>query len=258
MDLKSIVRRGRLELGLSARAMAEAVNVSHSYISQIERGVIKRPSPMVLKRLADVLTGVSYWELLRVCGYTGRNEKNGGGIKEIEEMGRYEGTRRRLMAKRLREVAAELAHGSGELESEGVPGLCSVPVFTFIPASFGMGSQTTVLEYEEFETTRIHEGKLNGDKDAFALRVRGDSMVEAGILEGDLVIVSPNTPYKSGDICVVRIGGGEHSIKRVVFQANLVILQPCNSSYEPIVLDENSRQDLHVYGRVIHVERSFL
>mgnify|MGYP005653995041 CR=1 FL=1 len=119
-----------------------------------------------------------------------------------------------------------------------------------------MGSEMCIRD--RFETTRIHEGKLNGDKDAFALRVRGDSMVEAGILEGDLVIVSPNTPYKSGDICVVRIGGGEHSIKRVVFQGNLVILQPCNSSYEPIVLDENSRQDLHVYGRVIHVERSFL
>jgi repressor LexA len=257
MDLKIIVRRGRLALGLSARAMAEVVNVSHSYISQIERGVIKRPSPMVLKRLADELDGVSYWELLRVCGYTGEEEEGRGEEKAAEKAERFESSRRKLMAERLREVAAELVYDK-ETDGAGVPGFCRVPVFTTIPASFGVGPPAVVLEYDEFETTRIHESKLNGDREAFALRVKGDSMVEAGILEGDLVVVSPNMPYKSGDICVIRISGGEHSIKRVVLQDDLVILQPCNSRYEPIVLDKDSKEDLHVYGRVVHVERSFI
>ncbi len=258
MDLKTIVRRGRLELGLSARALAQTIGVSHSYISQIERGVIKRPSPMVLKRLAEALQGVPYWEFLKVCGYTCGTEDDERGEMAVEAIGRLGDNRRRMLAKRLWEVAAELSHADAALESAGARGYRRVPVFTTIPASFGAGSQAVILEYDEFETTRIHESKLNGDEEAFALRVKGNSMVEAGILEGDLVVVSPNTPYRSGDICVVRISGGEHSIKRIVLQDDLVILQPCNSSYEPIVIEEGSKEDLHVYGKVVHVERSLL
>jgi len=258
MDLKSIVRRGRLELGLSARALAQTIGVSHSYISQIERGVIKRPSPMVLKRLAETLKVVPYWEFLRACGYTYGTEGEERGESAIESVERLGDKRRHTLAKRLWEVAAELGHTDAMPPVAGASAYRRVPVFTTIPASFGAGSQAVVLEYDEVETTRIHESKLNGDTEAFALRVKGDSMVEAGILEGDLVVVSPNTPHRSGDICVVRISGGEHSIKRIVLQDDMVILQPCNSNYEPIVIEEGSKDDLHIYGKVVHVERSFL
>jgi len=258
MNLKTIVRRGRLELGMSARALAQTIGVSHSYISQIERGVIKRPSPMVLKKLAETIPGVPYWEFLKACGYMRGKEEEDLGEKSVNATGKLGDNRRRMLAKRLWEVAAELSHADATPECARERGYRRVPVFTSIPASFGGGSQAVILEYDEFETTRIHESRLNGDEEAFALRVKGNSMVEAGILEGDLVVVSPNTPYKSGDICVVRISGGEHSIKRIVLQDDLVILQPCNSSYEPVVIEECSKDDLHVYGKVIHVERSFV
>lgn len=257
MDLKTIVRRGRLEMGLSARALAQAIGVSHSYVSQIERGVIKRPSPMVLKRLSGTLQGVQYWELLKACGYMYGKEDEDIGERTVIAIDKLGDKRRRILAKRLCEVAAEISCADAKLENSGMRGYRRVPVFTSIPASFGTGSQAAILEYDEFETTRIHESKLNGDEDAFALRVKGNSMVEAGILEGDLVVVSPNTSYRSGDICVVRISGGEHSIKRIVLQDDLVILQPCNSNYEPIVIEEGSKDDLYIYGKVIHVERSF-
>ena len=74
MNLREIVRRGRLKLGLSGRKLAESIGVCHSYISQIERGTISRPSPAVLKKLAEVLPDVDYWELLELCEHAEAGE----------------------------------------------------------------------------------------------------------------------------------------------------------------------------------------
>src|SRR4030042_6155357 len=189
MEIKNLVRRGRLALGYSARALAEKIGVSHSYVSQTERGVIQRPSPMVLKRLAEVLPDVAYWELLRVCGYTG--ERRAGDREEAlaEVVDSIGDERRRTIAARLWEVADELARGwsrsGGDLEKRGFH---TIPGFTTIPPSFGLSSGAPVFSYDEFETVEVHESNLKGDPRAFALLVKGDSMVEAGILEGGIVV----------------------------------------------------------------------
>lgn len=258
MKFKNLVRRGRLALGYSARALAEKIGVSHSYVSQIERGVIQRPSPMVLKRLADVLPDVAYWELLRVCGYTGElriADREEALAEVVDPIG---DERRRTIAARLWEMAGELARGWPREDALEERDFRTIPVFTTIPASFGLSSGAPVFSYDEFETVEVHESNLKGDPRAFALLVKGDSMVEAGILEGDIVVVSPNTPYQSGDICVVRVNGGDDSIKRLVIQDDIIVLQPCNSSYDPLVVDTSKGDELFVYGKVIHLERTFL
>ena len=79
------------------------------------------------------------------------------------------------------------------------------------------------------------EGSIHweGDPDCFALRVRGDSMIGAGILDGDLVVVRPQQSADDGQIVVARIGD-EATVKRLCRRNGQVWLMPENDAYEPI------------------------
>ena len=79
------------------------------------------------------------------------------------------------------------------------------------------------------------EGSLSwdGDPSCFALRVRGDSMINAAILDGDLVVVRPQAAADDGQIVVARIGD-EATVKRLRRRSGQVWLMPENDSYVPI------------------------
>ena len=73
----------------------------------------------------------------------------------------------------------------------------------------------------------------DGDPGCFALRVRGDSMINAGILSGDHVVVRPQQTANDGQIVVARIGD-EATVKRLKLTGGQVWLMPENENYEPI------------------------
>ena len=73
----------------------------------------------------------------------------------------------------------------------------------------------------------------DGDPGCFALRVRGDSMINAGILSGDHVVIRPQQTANDGQIVVARIGD-EATVKRLKFTGGQVWLMPENENYEPI------------------------
>ena len=73
----------------------------------------------------------------------------------------------------------------------------------------------------------------DGDPNCFALRVRGDSMIGAGILSGDKVVVRPQSSADNGQIVVARIGD-EATVKRLYRKAGKILLMPENENYEPI------------------------
>ena len=79
------------------------------------------------------------------------------------------------------------------------------------------------------------EGTMSwdGDPGCFALRVRGDSMVGAGILSGDKVVVRPQPTAMSGQIVVARIGD-EATVKRLLLSNGQIWLMPENDNYDPI------------------------
>ena len=79
------------------------------------------------------------------------------------------------------------------------------------------------------------EGQLlwDGEESCFARRVRGDSMVGAGILSGDLVVVRPQQTANHGEIVVARIED-EATVKRLYFKDGQVLLMPENEAYAPI------------------------
>lgn len=229
--LGEMVARARLTAGYSARQLAEATGISHSYISQVEKGEIRRPSPRVLKRLTEVLPELDHFALLSAAGHI---RVGVGGQAQARQTG---------------------GHSGGKLAPSGIRS--SVPVYATIPAGFD-GTSRRVSEWDEVERVPVDAESLGLDPDAFGLRVKGDSMTGAGILDGDLVIVSPSAPYESGDIVVVRINGEEHSLKRVILQGEMMILQPCNPAYGPRVIDTSKGDsDVHIYGKVVSCERRY-
>ncbi|MBW7957012.1 MAG: repressor LexA [Deltaproteobacteria bacterium] len=98
----------------------------------------------------------------------------------------------------------------------------------------------------------VHDEHFFKCRDAFLLRVEGESMIEAGISEGDLVVVRPQPDASDGDI-IVALVDGEATVKRLVKTGGTVVLKPENPAMEPIVVKEGS--DFAVIGKVISVIR---
>lgn len=88
-----------------------------------------------------------------------------------------------------------------------------------------------------------------GEEGEYILRVRGDSMIKAGILEGDFVVVRPQDTATDGDI-VVALVGEEATVKRFFRESDHVRLQPENDALEPI-----RSREVRVLGRVVGVFR---
>jgi repressor LexA len=88
-----------------------------------------------------------------------------------------------------------------------------------------------------------------GDDGEYLLRVRGESMKDVGILEGDLVVVRPQETASDGDI-VVALVGEEATVKRFYQESDHVRLQPENEAMEPI-----RSRDVRVLGRVVGLMR---
>ena len=92
----------------------------------------------------------------------------------------------------------------------------------------------------------------DGKEDEFVLAVRGDSMIDAGILDGDYVVVRPQETALDGEI-VVALVGEEATVKRFFKEADHIRLQPENASMEPI-----RTRDVSIVGRVVGVFRKVL
>ena len=89
---------------------------------------------------------------------------------------------------------------------------------------------------------------------SFMFTVKGDSMINAGIVDGDKVIVDRSVNAKSKDI-VVAVVNGEYTIKRLYKTSSKVELRPENSAYQPIVFKEGS--ELEIWGVVVGVVRRY-
>ena len=87
----------------------------------------------------------------------------------------------------------------------------------------------------------------------FALQVDGESMIDAGILSGDVVVVDSNRQAKSGDLVVARVNS-EVTLKRLRLAGAEAILVPANASYQPTRVKLNK---LHVQGVVVGLMRMY-
>ena len=94
-------------------------------------------------------------------------------------------------------------------------------------------------------------GFLRKSDDDFVLHVRGDSMADAGIYNGDYIVVHEQETAENGEI-VVALVGNEATTKRFYREGRMVRLQPENELYEPIVV---AADEVQIVGRVVGVLR---
>jgi repressor LexA len=121
-----------------------------------------------------------------------------------------------------------------------------------VPLVGDVAAGTDVLAEENVEEVLPLPADFTGDGDLFMLRVRGRSMVDAGILDGDYVVARSQTTAEKGDIVVAGIPGEEATVKTFGRKGGKVVLHPANPEFEPLVHDPD---DVRVYGKVVTVMR---
>ena len=134
--------------------------------------------------------------------------------------------------------------------TSGAP-LGSRPV-THVPLIGEVAAGTGVLAEEHVEDVLPLPADITGEGPLFMLRVRGDSMVGAGILAGDLVVVRSQPDAESGEIVVAGIPGDEATVKTLQRRRGKVVLVPSNPSYDEIELPPS---DVRIFGKVVTVLR---
>ena len=92
------------------------------------------------------------------------------------------------------------------------------------------------------------------EDDLFILDVKGDSMIEAGIHSGDMLVVARDIHVENGDVVVARVQGDTATVKRIYFEKERIRLQPENSRMEPIYA---SYSDVEIVGKVLSLMRKY-
>lgn len=128
------------------------------------------------------------------------------------------------------------------------------PEWLRIPLLGRVAAGAPILALEHAEETMVVPRSLLSTRQAFALKVRGDSMQEAGIFDGDIVFAHPQAQALRGET-IVALVGDDATIKDFYPEGDKVRLQPRNSAYSPIWVTSAS-PDFRILGRVVGVFRS--
>ncbi len=125
-------------------------------------------------------------------------------------------------------------------ENEGIP------LVGTVAAGVPITAIENITDYIAFEPLKNYENQL------FALRVRGESMINAGIFDGDIVIVEQTNYAENGDIVVAMVDHSEATVKTFYKEEGHYRLQPENDFMEPIIV-----QEVEILGKVVSLIRYF-
>ncbi|HEX5096112.1 MAG TPA: transcriptional repressor LexA, partial [Acidimicrobiia bacterium] len=121
-----------------------------------------------------------------------------------------------------------------------------------VPLVGDVAAGTGVLAAENVEEVHSLPEDFTGDGDLFMLRVRGDSMIDVGIYDGDFVVVRSQPDADNGDIVVAGIPGEEATVKTFLRKRGKIVLRPANERLDDMVFDGD---EINIYGRVVTVLR---
>lgn len=125
-----------------------------------------------------------------------------------------------------------------------------IPVLGSVPAGIPLEAIEDIEDWEE-----IPREWTSGGKEYFGLKIQGDSMFPK-YMEGDTIILRKEDDCESGDECVVYVNGYDATFKKVIKKTDHIILQPLNSSYEPIMIDYNDEHNpIKIVGVVVELRR---
>ncbi len=121
-----------------------------------------------------------------------------------------------------------------------------------VPVVGDVAAGTGVLAAEHVEELLPVPADLTGEGDLFMLRVRGDSMIDAGIYAGDYVVVRAQPDADNGDVVVAGIPGEEATVKTFLRKRGKIVLRPANETMDDLVFDP---PDVQIYGKVVTLMR---
>jgi repressor LexA len=125
-----------------------------------------------------------------------------------------------------------------------------------VPLVGDVAAGTGVLAEENVEELLPMPEQFTGKGPSFMLRVRGDSMIDAGIFDGDYVVVHQQPEANNGDVVVAGINDGEATVKTFARKEGRVVLTPANAAYEPMVFDQPDQ--VTIFGKVVTVVRQLI
>jgi repressor LexA len=123
-----------------------------------------------------------------------------------------------------------------------------VPILGYVAAGIPINTESN---WEG--TIVVHRSVLKGGDDYYALRVQGDSMTGAGILDGDIAVIKQTDTAQNGEIVVVQVNDST-TLKRFYNESSRVRLQPENPAYVPIF---SELENIRILGRLVHLCRSY-
>jgi len=168
-------------------------------------------------------------------------------------IGSTNGVRCLLAALELKGYIRRKPHLSRGIElvqsSETPGGMVRVPIVGRVAAGLPL------LAVENLEGDLLLDHDMFPSTDGFALRVHGRSMIEAGIVDGDLILARPDLALEPGSI-VVAVIGDEATVKRYYPEVDRVRLEPANPQFGPIIV-EHGTPGFRIAGRVVGLYRKY-
>jgi repressor LexA len=180
-------------------------------------------------------------------------------LKALEKKGYLQ--RQDLKSRALRVIdpkgpAGHAGHAAAETTTRFDPVLSAnddntveVPLLGRVAA----GQPILALEQRE-DTVKVDRFFLGGHRDVFALRIQGDSMIEAGIHDGDFIFVKKQATARTGDIVVAMIND-EATVKYFHPEADRILFKPANSRLSPIEVKKSDFKPVNLLGTVVGVYR---
>lgn len=127
------------------------------------------------------------------------------------------------------------------------PGFDPMPQMRKVPLVGSIACGTPILAQQNID------GSVDAPEDIrcdFALRCKGDSMIDAGIHDGDAVYIRIQPEVENGEIAAVRIGE-EATLKRVYYDGTTLTLMPANVAFAPMIFTGPQLEEVHIEGRVV-------
>ncbi len=135
-----------------------------------------------------------------------------------------------------------------QFRSEQSQGAVELPVLGFIAAGKPLEPYTDPNFYLSVSPTMVPPNKT-----AYVLQVKGDSMIDEGILDGDFVVIQHQNDAKNGDIVVALLPNGLATLKRIYFEKERIKLMPANSKMSPIFATH-----VKIQGKCVGVIRKYV
>lgn len=134
------------------------------------------------------------------------------------------------------------------LPSRGGGRAVELPMLGYVAAGMPIEAVTTA------ESIAVPEAMVSGKRDTYVLRVRGDSMIDEQIRDGDWVIVEDRKSADNGDMVIALVGGTDVTLKTFYLEQGRIRLQPANATMQPILVDPDAVQ---IQGVIVGVMRRY-